>query len=293
MFSFFDPLPRYLLGKYQLTATVVFTALFSLMFMVVSIPFSHNAWFSLSEGEAFLVILAFFAISVLVVSVSRRLLYNYGRFRELLCLHYVLWCVAEIAVVSALYTFFSIEAERSGIIKVENMRGYVVFLSALVYVAVSLGVPYLVSALYFALEDKNNTIRLMNYGSVVSDAPVPARDEKRITLFDNSGVLKFSISSENLYYIESDDNYVQVWYMDSSGGMKQYMLRCRLKTIEESFNDSDLVRCHRKYVINISKVRVLTCEKDGYQVDFDVESVAPIPVSKTYEQAVLARFNSR
>ena len=71
------------------------------------------------------------------------------------------------------------------------------------------------------------------------------------------------------------------------------MLRCRLKTVEESFAESDLVRCHRKYIINISKVQVLSKEKDGYQLDLGVESIGAVPVSKTYEAAVLSRFNSR
>ena len=40
--------------------------------------------------------------------------------------------------------------------------------------------------------ERANTIRLMNYGNVVSDKPAPPYADKRITLFDNNGVLKFS-----------------------------------------------------------------------------------------------------
>ncbi len=71
------------------------------------------------------------------------------------------------------------------------------------------------------------------------------------------------------------------------------MLRCRLKTIEDSFLDSDLVRCHRKFLVNINKVEVLSSEKDGYYLTLDMPGVEPIPVSKTYEESVLNRFNSR
>ena len=134
---------------------------------------------------------------------------------------------------------------------------------------------------------------LLNYSTVVTDEVLPPREEKKITLFDSAGALRLSVKSSNLYYIESDDNYVKVWYTDSLGEMKQYMLRCRLKTVEESFTDSDLVRCHRKYIINIRKVRVLCSGKDGYSVELESDSTPTIPVSKTYEQAVLARFNSR
>lgn len=72
-----------------------------------------------------------------------------------------------------------------------------------------------------------------------------------------------------------------------------YMLRCRLKTVEESFAGSDLVRCHRKYMVNMSKVQLLTSEKDGYYIDLDIDSVDRIPVSKTYEEKILSIFNSR
>ena len=70
------------------------------------------------------------------------------------------------------------------------------------------------------------------------------------------------------------------------------MLRCRLKTIEESFADSDLVRCHRKYIVNINKIEQMTRQKDG--IDLGLQKIMePISVSKTYEESFFARFNSR
>ena len=72
------------------------------------------------------------------------------------------------------------------------------------------------------------------------------------------------------------------------------MLRCRLKTIEESFADSDLVRCHRKYIVNINKIEQMSRQKDGsFSLDLGMNKIGPIPVSKTYEEGFLARFNSR
>ena len=70
------------------------------------------------------------------------------------------------------------------------------------------------------------------------------------------------------------------------------MLRCRLKTVEESFRGSSLVRCHRKYIVNMDKVKVLRKEKDGYELDLDNDSIAPIPITTTYSENVLSRFNN-
>ena len=286
-------LPRFLLGKHQLISTVVFAAFISLALLLLSFPFSHNAWFSLDRGEAFVYTLVFFLISLAIVIVSKMLMHAAAKADNFSFLHYILWNVTEIVLIALLYTFFTKEGDKLGIITLEQSDFWLVFFGALGYTALSLGVPYIVSTQYFLLEEKDNTIRLMKYAEVVSDAPIAASEEQRITLFDNSGALKFDISPNNLFFIESDDNYIQVWYTDSSGEMRKYMLRCRLKTVEESFAGSDLVRCHRKYIINIRKVRVLSSGKDGYGVELENDATPRIPVSKTYEQAVLARFNSR
>ncbi len=291
--SLYDKVPDYLLGKSQLVATVLAAALFSLIFLVISIPFSDNAWFRLGTNEAFGYTVAFFMIALGVVVCSKTVLYRSRYTLNLTFLNYIGWNVGEILIICLLYTFFTIEGDLYGLIDIENQGFAKIFFGALVYIITSLGVPYVIAGQYFAINDKNNTIRLMNMSNVVGDINVTPLEEKRITLFDNNGVLKFSINSSNLYFIESDDNYIQVWYRDKSGEFKQYMLRCKLKTIEDSFADSDLVRCHRKYIINISRISTLSAEKDGYYIDLDIPSAGRIPVSRTYEETVLSRFNSR
>ena len=62
-----NEIPQFLREEYQLTATVVFTAFFSLVLILVSIPFSHNAWFELGTGAAFGYTASFFVIGLLVV----------------------------------------------------------------------------------------------------------------------------------------------------------------------------------------------------------------------------------
>ncbi len=70
-----------------------------------------------------------------------------------------------------------------------------------------------------------------------------------------------------------------------------YMLRSRLKTIEDSFKDSSLLRCHRKYIVNTKKVKVLRKEADGYFIDLDNEAIPPIAVTRTYLANVINHFS--
>lgn len=283
-----NKLPSYLLGKYQLIGTVTFAVLFAIVFLNIYIPFSESAWFVLGEGDArtFFFTLTFVATSVMTLIISRMLMYRSKKLTEMTYLSYIAWCIMELIAVSGIYTWITvINIPEVSEVPLE------LFLRALLYSSISLGIPYLIAGMYFAIIDKNNTIRLMNYENVVTDEmPKENTSMQKITLFDNSGTLKLSLSLENLYYIESDDNYIKVWYTDSKGELKQYMLRCRLKTVEESFKDSGLIRCNRKYIVNIKKVSMLRKESEGYVLDLANESIQPIPITKTYTDTILSLF---
>ena len=283
-----NKLPSYLLGKYQLIGTVTFAVLFAVVFLNIYIPFSETAWFVLGGGDArtFFYTLTFVMTSIISLIASRMTMYRLGKVITMTYLSYIIWCILEIMIVGGIYTWITIVNNPNiGELPIDT------FSRSLLYGTISLGIPYLIAGMYFAIIDKNNTIRLMNYENVVTDeAPRENVSLQKITLFDNSGSLKLSLSLENLYYIESDDNYIKVWYTDSKAELKQYMLRCRLKTVEESFKDSGLVRCNRKYIVNIKKVSMLRKESDGYVLDLANESIPPLPITKTYTDSVLSYF---
>lgn len=282
-------LPQYLLGKYQLIGTVTFSVLFAIIFLNIYIPFSETAWFGLGTSSTFFKTLLFITAGVSFLIISRILMYKSKRSFEMTYGGYTLWCIFEIVIIAGVYTWVSVDIEN---LYTDNPSQF--FTKALLYGAIALGVPYLISGMYFSINDKNKTIRLMSYENVVTDeAPASGKTSDKITLFDNSGALKLSLSIDSLYYIESDDNYIKVWYTDAKGELKQYMLRCRLKTVEDSFKGSSLVRCNRKYIVNISKVKVLRKESDAYVLDLDKEMIPSLPVTKTYTDIVLAHFTEQ
>ncbi len=281
-----DKIPTYLTGKYQLIGTVTFSVLFAIVFLNIYIPYSETAWFGLAESDTFLRTGMFVIVSVFMLIASRMLMYRSKKEFDMLYWMYILWCALEIVAISCIYVGFTRNLEIASF-----ETRWDILRRVLPYSTISLGIPYLIAGMYFAIIDKNNTIRLMNYENVVTDEPEkPETQLHKITLFDNSGALKLSLNLENLYYIESDDNYIKVWYTDNKEELKQYMLRCRLKTVEESFKGSGLVRCNRKYIVNINRVATLRKESDGYILDLDNEAIPPLPVTKTYTDIVLSYF---
>ena len=280
-------LPDYFRGKNQLINTVTFAALFSIVFLLLSLPFSHNSWMALGNSRFFVFTVLFATGSLLLVALSKAIMYHTRNRIRMTYIGYISWCLAEIVIICLAYSFITVSLTNIGWDQFPRTLG-----NALLYGLISLAVPYIFGGMYYAIQDKNQTIRLMNYGNVVLDENVMPSKLEKITLFDNNGDLKLCVSASSLYYIESDDNYIIVWYTDAKGELKRYMLRCRLKTVEESFKGSSLVRCHRKYIVNMDKVKVLRKEKDGYELDLDNDAIAPIPVTKTYSENVLGHFNS-
>jgi len=281
-------LPSYLLGKYQLIGTVTFSVLFAIIYLNIYIPFSETAWFGLGKSSTFVSTLTFIAAGIISLIISRTAMYRSKSIFEMTYLSYTLWCIAEIAVIAGIYTWITVGND------ILDETNIILFSRAFLRGCIALGIPYLISGMYFSINDKNKTIRLMSYENVVTDeVPVNGTSMHKITLFDNSGALKLSLNLDSLYYIESDDNYIKVWYTDSKGELKQYMLRCRLKTVEESFKGSVLVRCNRKYIVNIEKVKILRKESDAYVLDLDNEAIPSLPVTKTYTDIVLAHFTEK
>ena len=279
-------LPKYLLEKRQLMGTVTFSVLSALVFLNLYIPFSETAWFGLGNSVFFLFTAGFAFISMLILIASRIIMYKIRNLIRFTYLGYLLWCAAEIILICLFYTFVTMDITDTGDFGFMQVLG-----KSLLCGTISLMVPYVISGMYFAILDKNNTIKLMNCKDSVSDVQMPMHDTK-ITLFDSNGALKLSVSSDSLYYIESDDNYIKVWYSDSSGKLQMYMLRYRLKTIEDNFRNGPLVRCHRKYIVNADKVRILRKENEGYVLDIGEGEIPSIPVSKTYVENVLKVFSS-
>ena len=93
-----------------------------------------------------------------------------------------------------------------------------------------------------------------------------------------------SIDVESLYYVESQDNYVRIYY-ELEGKLVSYMLRCKTQTIEEMLAGTSLIRCHRSHIVNTNKVKLYKKEHDRAKIFLSHPSAKPIPVSKSYFRA--------
>ena len=61
---------------------------------------------------------------------------------------------------------------------------------------------------------------------------------------------------------------------------------------ENLTKDSQLVRCHRSFIVNLDKVKVLRKNKGGIVMELDAENTPDIPVSNTYYERVMSKFSA-
>jgi DNA-binding LytR/AlgR family response regulator len=151
--------------------------------------------------------------------------------------------------------------------------------------ALVLLLPYSVMWLYFSWRDKKEQIERMDEIQSFS-----GNVQEMIPFYDNKSLLKFSVKKENLLYLESAENYVTICYLNK-GKISKYLLRDTLKKMEETFSGTEIIRCHRSYIVNFENVKVIRKDKDGLKLELESPSVIDIPVSKTYVDNVMQTFS--
>ena len=101
-------IPAYLYDKNNNIKTIIFTALFALLFINLFQPFGSRDWY---PGISDITYFAFSSLIILtgmmVVVISRIILTICSKKRELLYWHYALWILCEIVAMAIFYTLFA------------------------------------------------------------------------------------------------------------------------------------------------------------------------------------------
>ncbi len=273
------PIPLYLVQKRNILRLILFTSLFALVFINLYSPFGSDKWFSITRFEFFVYSSLVILTGVLVVVISRIVMYFVCK-RELITIwQYLAWIGAEILAMSMFYASF-----QKFILRDAGDFSELVKMSA-GKTALVLLIPYSVLWLYFSWREKKEQIERMEEMPLFSDS-----NRDMIPFYDDKSTLKFSVKKENLLYLESTENYVTVCYLNKDK-VSKYLLRDTMKKMEENFAGTEIIRCHRSYMVNFENVKVIRKDKDGLKLEFDNPNVIDIPVSKTYAESVMQTFS--
>lgn len=107
------------------------------------------------------------------------------------------------------------------------------------------------------------------------------KSSKTISISDRTGKEDFKISSDQLLCVESMQNYVSVTFMEN-GVPKQKVLRTTMRSLDEAFTETSIVRCHRSYFVNRDKVVDIAGNAQGLKLQLAELPWQIIPVSRKY-----------
>jgi hypothetical protein len=279
MVDFQKPIPSYLNEKKNIFRLILSTALFALIFINIYSPFGADRWFNLTKLEFFTYSSLTILTGVLVVVISRIIMYYVCKKYNINIWQYLFWIFIEILFMALFYALF-----EKFFLKDSRLFPDLVKISAQ-NTALVLLLPYSVLWLYFSWQDKKDQILRMAEVQSFSGNP-----RNMIPFYDEKSILRFSVKKESLLFLEAAENYVSICYFDK-GKVSKYLLRDTLKNMEEIFNGTEIIRCHRSYMVNFEKVKVIRKDKDGLTLELDIPSGMDIPVSRTYVDSVMKTFS--
>jgi len=112
-----------------------------------------------------------------------------------------------------------------------------------------------------------------------------------VTLIGDNQKEILTLQADQVAYLASHDNYVQVFYFEKEE-LKSRMIRATMRKMEDALAEwPQFLRCHRTYVVNFDRIEKVSGNAQGYRLHLTgVEET--VPVSRNLNEAVRQRLQA-
>lgn len=278
--DFSKNIPSYLLKRQNILRLILFTASFALVFINLYEPFNvRHKFINVPDLEFLFYSSLIILTGVLVVVISRIIMYRLVQKGKNINLgNYLFWIALEIVSMSLFYTFYQIFILKDPPSFQDAIEVSIINTSLILLI------PYSTSWLYFAWMDNKEQLEAL------TNAKEPQKETKGMVVFnDEKGIMRLSLKLKDVLYLQGADNYVTIYYNDHQK-QEKFLLRNTLKQLENSLKQADIIRCHRSFMVNFKKVKLIERGKDGLRIKLDTIIPVEVPVSKTYVDSVFKLF---
>lgn len=253
-------------------STIMHSMIVPLFVLIFIIYYKPSAFYNLLQMEhasfAFNATILF-CIVLLSISITRGWLYLIGKYREVNKSIYIVWCIGEMLVTALFISLYIVLMDNKEVPFFELAGSLFVMMMAVC------AYPYAFLWLGLALYEKEN------------DDDTQVEDNSLLRFYDEYNKLRFVIAPGAVMFIKSEDNYVQIHYVDK-GKTKKFILRSSMRALEDILAKHGLVRCHRSYFINPSFIKIVHRDESGLIVaDLNQEGFESIPISRKYQDAIM------
>lgn len=121
--------------------------------------------------------------------------------------------------------------------------------------------------------------------TIVNSIPQSAEKVLKIIIPSESGKEDLALNLIDFLFVRSADNYAEVYFC-TEGKVQKKVIRTSLKAIVSALeNNKACYRCHKSYLVNLSKVIHVSGNAQGYKLHLkDVEDL--IPVSRKLNEEI-------
>ena len=284
-------LPAFLVTKENIRKLIFFTTVYSLVFINIFRPFNSETWIpGINTMNYFLYSSLMVLVGSALISLSRIIMYYFVKKISIGYLEYIIWIFAEITILAVFYVFLAYKVGYIDNFIIQNPEmvywdaTFEILRKTIANTTWMLLIPYIISFLYLYNE------HLLREVIPQKDAQIMEKEEGKVIQFkDEKNEVRFTLSSEKIIYIESSDNYCVIKYFNNEK-LYDFMLRNTLKKLSEDLKDTPIQRCHRSFMINFEHVASLRKENTEICLEFDINGIKEIPVSKSYNEKIMESF---
>lgn len=265
-----NTLKKIYLGGLSSVLHAVIVPLFTYLFVIIYQPFDMAAHLSKGTFPFIAHLSILYSIYTVSMVTTRLLLFLLRRKISASKTIYAAWCFGELVFSSFLMSIYVSLA----------MSGETSFFSAArTTLGANAGIAIFAYVILFLCLDIYSR-------HTEEEEEKEAEKASLLRFFDEYHKLRLIIASTAIVYIKSEDNYLQIYYMDQQK-LKRQMLRSSMRSQEELLIRHGLLRCHRSYFVNPGFIQVLHRDANGSLVaELNQPGCEAIPVSRKYKDEI-------
>jgi TolB-like protein/DNA-binding LytR/AlgR family response regulator len=126
-----------------------------------------------------------------------------------------------------------------------------------------------------------------NFIELIEKSFIPDKKDRIVSIKTDTKE-ELTINLKNLLYIEAQENYSRVVWMDNDG-LTEKLLRATLKNIEDQIADDTILRCHRSFIINAKVKYTILGNSNGYRLKLKLFKHT-IPISRSLGKEIVAKL---
>jgi hypothetical protein len=205
-----------------------------------------------------------------------------------LCLKTLTFILLTVFTIGIVITFIAYHFDNP------NNLNFISFFIAILIRSIALSFfPVILLVFYFEgiLYKENHLNALKIIDEISKKTQFKEEEKERIFTFAKDTKDEILINEDDLFYIKAEGNYCHLFYKQDTVLLRK-LIRSSMKDVEMCIGDSELfVRCHKSYIVNISKILNVAGNARGYLFHLAIQE-QEIPGSRNLSKSLINKIKA-